>query len=96
MRILPLCVALLVLAATIVFHANTGRYQFSYVAGHLTYAKLDTRTGAAWLCGAALDECIPMTNKAAFLAYQIPASRSDKLPTAEELLGPKPTPAEPK
>jgi hypothetical protein len=65
---------LLILAAAIFYPAGNSRYAFSQASERLTYAKLDTRTGEAWLCGAELEACVPMTNKAAFLAY---ANRSD-------------------
>ncbi len=62
---------LLVIAGAILMHAQNGRYVFARSASddHLTYTKLDTRTGDAWLCGAAMDACIPMTDKAAYLTY---------------------------
>jgi hypothetical protein len=85
--ILPLCIVLLVLSGAIVFHAANGRYQFAFdqdfSGDHFSYAKFDTRTGEAWLCGAELDACIPMTNKAAFLASTLTA----------QTIGPPPSPA---
>jgi hypothetical protein len=62
---------LLLIAGAIFMHAQNGRYVFARSASdeHLTYAKLDTRTGEAWVCGADMDACIPMTDKAAYLAY---------------------------
>ena len=62
-------VGLLLVAGAIFVHAENGRYAFSQASERLTYAKLDTRTGEAWLCGAELDDCIPMTNKAALVPY---------------------------
>jgi hypothetical protein len=47
-----LFVGLLLVAAAIFLHADNGRYAFSQASKRLTYAKLDTRTGEAWLCGA--------------------------------------------
>jgi hypothetical protein len=75
-------IGLLLVAAAIFVHADNGRYAFSHASEHLTYAKLDTRTGEAWLCGAELDVCIPMTNKAAFLAYADRANFTDQLKRA--------------
>jgi len=72
-------VGLLLVAATIFVHADNGRYAFSHASERLTYAKLDTRTGEAWLCGAELDVCVPMTNSAAFLAYADRANTVDQL-----------------
>jgi hypothetical protein len=45
-------VGLLFVAAAILFQADNGRYAFSHASERLTYAKLDTCTGEAWLCGA--------------------------------------------
>jgi hypothetical protein len=72
-------VGLLLLAAAIFVHADNGRYSFSHASERLTYAKLDTRTGEAWLCGAELDACVPMTNRAAFLTY------ADRVNTVDQL-----------
>jgi hypothetical protein len=76
-------VGLLLVAAAIFVHAATGRYAFTTtgIYGSLSYAKLDTRTGEAWACSAGLDACLPMTNKAAFLASQSeppPGSQTEK------------------
>jgi hypothetical protein len=72
-------VGLLLIAGAIFIHADNGRYAFSHASERLTYAKLDTRTGEAWLCGAELDVCVPMTNRAAFLAY------ADRVNTVDQL-----------
>jgi hypothetical protein len=53
-------VGLLAVAGAVLFHANSGRYTIAYSAEGIT-AKLDTRTGEAWVCGLQFDGCIPMT-----------------------------------
>jgi hypothetical protein len=81
---LPFCAALFALAGAIIFHAANGKYAFVY-SGGFTYAKMNTRTGEAWLCGAELDQCLPITSKAAFLAYAghfDPADQLDQLSRA--------------
>lgn len=47
-------VGLLLAVGAIFVHAENGRYTFSQGSERLTYAKLDTCTGGAWLCGADL------------------------------------------
>jgi hypothetical protein len=77
---------LLLVAGAIFVHADNGRYAFAYSgiasSDRLTYAKLDTRTGEAWFCGGELDACVPMTNRAAFLAY---ADRVKTIGTIDQL-----------
>lgn len=58
---------LLLIAGAIFARADNGRY--AYIGGTFHgYQMVDTRTGAAWLCGQYQDACINTINKAAYLA----------------------------
>jgi hypothetical protein len=66
------------LTVAIFGHGENGRYAFSHSVGeNLTYAKLDTRTGEAWVCGVYFDACVPIADKGAYLAF---VSRSGSSP----------------
>jgi len=56
------------IAAAIVYHAQSGRFHFQSEASPvLAYYKFDTRSGDVYFCGTELDQCTDVSDKAAFL-----------------------------
>ncbi|MGE3623854.1 MAG: hypothetical protein AB7H77_08295 [Bdellovibrionales bacterium] len=72
---------LLLVAGVIFVHSCTGRYSFHHI-DPMSYAKYDTRNGDAWYCVAGMDECLPISDKAAFLAQGDLTEAVDKLRAA--------------
>lgn len=66
-----MALAVFALAASVYFHAGTGRYQITYVAGMTGVYKADTRTGELSLCSPLYESgCITMAEAHQHLAQQ--------------------------